>query len=388
MEHDVIRNYVQSHVDRGTFSGVEWAINKSGRIWDRGSIGYTNALTKSPMPEKPIFRIYSMTKPIISVAALIMIERLKLRLYDPVSAFLPGFSDMKVLGENGNLQQAGGPILIEHLLTHTAGLSYGFLSECPVGRRYSELNVLDARHSLGEMVNIIADQPLAFDPGTDWKYSVATDVLAHVLEIISGKPIGDLLKDLIFDSLGMNDTGFFVPQTDRARIMEMYGTANLDHLFNPIPQPQTLQAADVSDIYPADDPTFARGGLGLFSTTDDYLKFAQFLQSGKAADSGEILSPVALKFGLQNRIPQSLMPLVIGPNPMPGYGYGLMGRVASDTGMVLSPTSAGEHGWAGAASTFFWVDPEEDVVGVVMTQFLGLFIPLGDDIRVAAYSDA
>jgi len=372
-------------VDAGAFSGVEWLISKGGKPWSRGRAGQADAVAGMAMPENPIYRIYSMTKPIVSVAALMLMERMQLRLFDPVAAALPDFAAPTILDPDGTTRPARRPILVENLLTHRAGFSYGFLDNCPVGQRYRGLNLHDARLSLAEAVAAIAAEPIAYEPGTQWRYSAATDVLARLLEVVSGQPIGQLLDELILTPLGMTDTGYSVPEADRNRLMAMFGNDDLDRLFEFEAGPQVLTPADVSAAYPADNPAFSRGGHGLFSTLDDYMKFAQFLMTGRSPSGEQLLSRKMMEMMVINRIPASIMPLMIGPLEMPGYGYGLAGRVMINQGAALGLTSDGEHGWAGAASTYFWVDPAEDVVGVVMSQYLGSKIPIGDDIRVAAY---
>jgi len=385
MRKQRIEDRAKALVEQGAFSGIEWLIHRGDEPWARGRAGQLDAVAGTPMPEKPLYRIYSMTKPIVSVAALMLMERLKLRLFDPVAAYLPKFAQKQVLDPDGTTRQMRGMMIIEHLLTHRAGLSYGFLIDCPVGQRYTELDIMSGSVSLAEMIDRIAEEPLAFDPGTNWRYSVATDVVARVLEVIEGKPIAAILKELIFDPLGMTDTGFMVPESERHRVMGMFGEGDLNRIMIFAPPPQTLRPADVSKTYPTDNPDFGRGGHGLFSTLDDYMKFVRLLKTGCAPNGDRLLSRKTMQMIARNRIQPEIMPIAIGPLVLAGYGYGLTGRVMLDTGAVYGLTSQGEWGWAGAASTYFWVDPEEDVEGVVMSQYLGSIIPLGDDIRVAAY---
>lgn len=385
MRKQRIKDCAEKLVAQGAFSGIEWLINKGDETWARGQAGQLDGLSGTPMPKKPIYRIYSMTKPIVSVAALMLMERMKLRLFDPVAAYIPSFAQMDVLEPDGSTRRMRGMMILEHLLTHQAGLSYGFLVDCPVGQRYTQLEIMPASVSLAEKIDILSEQPLAFDPGTNWRYSVATDVVARVLEVVEGKPIGAILKELIFDPLGMSETGFMVPESERHRVMAMFGEEDLNRIMIFGPPPQTLRPAGQDDIYPADKPDFGRGGHGLFSTIDDYMKFVRLLKTGRGQDGERLLSRKTMEMMSENRINPRIMPLFIGPILMPGYGYGLTGRVMLNTGAAYGLTSVGEWGWAGAASTYFWLDPKEDVEGIVMSQYLGSIVPLGDDLRVATY---
>lgn len=380
-----IARRAQAHIADGAFSGIEWQIMRGGKLWTKGRAGMADAIKGQEMADIPIYRIYSMTKPIISAVAVMLMEEGKLRLMDPVARFIPAFAKAKVCDGEGGLRNSGGLMLIEHLLTHRAGLSYGFLADCPAGARYKASGLIGKFHSLQAFVDGIAEQPLAFDPGTDWRYSVATDVMARIIEIVEGEPLGRVLAKRVFEPLGLKDTDFFVPQAERHRIMPMFGQGNLDRIMEFPPGMQKLAHAEGDYASPCDDPTFARGGHGLFSTLPDYTIIAQFLSSGLTANGDRLLSRKGIDSLWTNRISPNLLPLRIGPIPLLGYGYGLAGRVLIDPGLMLGFSSLGECGWAGAASTYFWIDKSEDIIGIVMTQYLGSTLPLADDIRNAVY---
>ena len=231
----------------------------------------------------------------------------------------------------------------------------------------------------------LAALPLAFHPGTAWRYSVATDVLAHVIECALGCDLGAVLQAEIFDPLGMKDTGFYVPDADRHRLMAMYGPGDLTGLPPMTAMPHDLVRRDISQMYPVDKPDFRRGGLGLYASLNDYMCFARMLLTGRTARGEVVVSNKMHQILQQNRITARQLPLSIGAVPLCGYGWGLTGRVMIDPGAATAPTSDGEFGWAGAADTYFWVDPREDMVGVLMTQFLGGALPLAEDMRTAAY---
>lgn len=380
-----IETMAQSYIDKKTFSGIEWLVNRRGKIWSRGRVGQADVLDGREMAEKPLYRIYSMTKPIISAVAMMLMEQGKLRLFEPVTMFLPEFSQMNILRADSTLRAAAGQILIDHLLTHRAGLSYGFLPDCAVAERYRATNMSSGAITLAEMVRIIAAQPLVSEPGEDWRYSVSTDVLARVIEIVTGKELACVLDEMLFAPLGMSDTGFTVPEENRHRMMTMFGKNSLDRVFLDDAGPQILVPSDPSAEYPVDEPNFARGGVGLYSTLDDYMLFAEFLMSGMSAAGDRLLGSKTVNLMWTNRINVNQMPLVVGPIVLAGYGYSLVGRVMTDIGQANDLTGLGECGWAGAASTYFWIDPNEGMAGVVMAQYLGASLPMNNDIRVAVY---
>ena len=319
--------------------------------------------------------------------ALMLIEAGRLRLYDFLPQFNRAFAMMKVLSPDGTLAPAHRMITVEDLLTHRAGFTYEFITGCHIAPGYDAIALSeDGTVSLDEMMAKLATQPLAFQPGSQFRYSVATDVLAHVIEKATGERLDDLLEAHLFTPLKMNDTGFRLAQESQDRLMPMFGVDNIRALspLNP-PSAQTLTAIDVESMYPSSDSNFIRGGHGLFSTTSDYLKFSTMLLDGKTPDGDVLLSRTMLKMMQANRIPANQLPLKIGIGALPGYGWGLSGRVMMDTGHAMSLTNNGEFGWAGAAATYFWVDPSEAMVGVIMTQYLGSILPLSDELRTAAY---
>ncbi len=369
------------------FAGMEWRVDAGGETVLSGRAGVADVATRQSIPDRAIYRIYSMTKPIVSFLALQLIEQGKLRLYDMLAQFDSAFATQRVLTADGAVQNVQAPITVEHLLTHRAGFTYDFLPGCHVAPYYREADIIaDGSRSLAEMMAMLAEQPLAFQPGSSWRYSVCTDVLAHVCQIAGNDTLGNLLRDNVFEPLSMTSTGFGVSAEDTARLMPMYGVGDLSALPSLDIEPQVLEPASVEEQYPADQPgRFQRGGHGLFATLDDYAAFARMLISGKT-DAGERLVSSTMHEMLQtNRIPAAQLPLAIGPNVLPGYGWGLLGRVMLDHGQAMSLTGLGEFGWAGAASTYFWVDPTAQMSGVLMTQYLGATTPLTDDFRSAVY---
>jgi CubicO group peptidase (beta-lactamase class C family) len=325
-----------------------------------------------------------MTKPITSVMALKLIERGKLRLYDPVSSFIPSFEKLKVMNPDGSLEELNRPMIVEDLLTHRSGFTYDFLMGCHVAPLYSERDISDnGSKSLEEKCEILSELPLAYQPGSRFNYSVSLDVLARVIEIVNEKDFGDTLKEEIFKPLNMKDTGFGVDEENLSRLMSTYGASNFKEIMNV--GPHKLEETDVSAHNPYDSETFRRGGTGLFSTSEDYLSFARMLLSGKSKSGETLLSRNMVEFMKINRIPNTQLPLMLGPLPLVGYGWNLIGRTMLDRGQMMSQTGENEFGWAGAASTYFWVDPDEELIGIIMTQYLGSMWPINDDLRAAMY---
>lgn len=387
----VLSNHARKLVDERQFAGIAWCIEHQGHRVARGHEGHRDAQATQPLTEDTLYRLYSMTKPVVSAHCLQLIESGQLQLDDPVSRYLPAFANQQVLGADGRLQALQRPMIIEDLLTHRSGLSYDFLPDCPVAESYRSAELAaDGSRSLQELCLELADLPLAYQPGERWYYSYSTDVLAGVIEQVSGKPLAHCLQDAVFEPLGMNDTAFQVRAEQRSRVAQMFGqrelgevpqSANSDHAPR-----NSLRAMDVEQSYPTDNDDFARGGIGLFSTIDDYRRFMGMLMHGKAPSGETLLSQPMLNLAWQNRLSTAQMPIAIGGKAYPGYGWGLSGRVMADSSVAMRLSAEGEGGWAGAASTYFWVDRANGFSGIVMAQYLGSEIALGPDMQALAYA--
>jgi len=382
-----IGRLAERFVANADFAGIAWRVGRHGRTLDEGCAGRADHARLRPLTMDAVHRLYSMTKPVVSVAALRSIEAGELRLDDPVARWLPGFARSRVLDAGGRLADAVRPITVEDLLTHRAGLSYDFMPDCPVATLYREERLAaDGARPLATLVERLGELPLARQPGTAFYYSYATDVLAHVLERVTGRTLREVLKGAVLDPLGMGETDFGVAPTARSRLVEMHGLRELGEVPPEIESAQTLRPMDVEESYPSDAPdAFARGGIGLFSTVADYTRFAAFLIDGRSASGEVLLSVPMLDMLWRNRLPRSQRPISTGRRPTPGYGWGLVGRVMTDIGEAMHLTVDGEGGWSGAASTWFWADRANGVSGVVLAQFLGSTIPLGPLMQAAAY---
>ena len=385
---ETLANYCEQQVSDKQFAGIAWQINCQNESSGTRVHGYSDHKFERLLQADSIYRVYSMTKPVISVLCLILIERGLLQLNDPVSRWIPAFATQRVIGNKGELLPLHRCVTVEDLLTHRSGLSYDFLPDCALATEYRKCELAeDGRRSLAELVNILANLPLAFQPGERWYYSYSSDVLAHVLECVTDKPLRSLLKKELLQPLGMQDTDFQVKESNRSRLADMFGQRSLGQLPDETVCTNQLLPMTVVGSYPSNcGETFARGGIGLFSTIDDYLKFMKVMQVGVSSTGERLISRPMVDFMWCNRLSSEQMPIRIGQSAYPGYGWGLAGRVMDDPGQATTLTSEGEGGWAGAASTYFWIDRQQRFSGVVMAQYLGSAISLGSDIQSLGYS--
>jgi len=383
---DSFSDIAQKYLDKGLIAGLEWDIRSRNKSLSEGVAGFKDIESKTPLDRDQIYRIYSMTKPILSFALIRLIERNQLHLHSLAQEFIPSLRHLKVILPDGSLERLKRPITIADLLTHTAGFSYNFNIGCQVAPFYKELNILNDPHkSLEEMVDQISTLPLAFQPGDAWRYSVATDILGRILEVHRKQRLRDVLKDLVFDPLGMNETDFSIKKDQASRLMPMHGTNDVNELISL--KPKSLEVVDIEKVHPSQGKdVMERGGSGLFSTIKDYQLFCEFLINGQDKNGSPMISKTMHNFMLENRIPKKLLPLKLGPRLLDGYGWNLIGRLMIDSGKAMSLTNNGEFGWAGAAKTFFWVDRKENLSGVIMTQYAGCDINISDEFRAASYS--
>ncbi len=376
----------QKFIEKKLIAGLEWDVRIKDQVLSSGVAGHKDARSSKPLKKNQIYRIFSMTKPIVSMACIRLIEKNKLHLNSIAQEFIPSLSSLKVIRPDGALERLKRPITIADLLTHTAGFSYSFNIGCQVASFYKEANLLNEPFlSLEEFVDKIASLPLAFQPGEAWRYSVSIDVLGRILEVLEGKRLEDILRSLIFDPLGMNETSFFLDKTKADRLMPMHGTNNFNELISL--NQKDLVVVDIEKTHPSEELNIhERGGGGLFSTVKDYQLFCKFLLDRMDKEGTPLISSMMHNFMLKNRIQKNLLPLKLGPRLLDGYGWNLIGRVMIDSGQAMSLTNNGEFGWAGAATTFFWLDIEKSLSGVMMTQYAGRDLNLANEFRAASYS--
>ena len=389
-----IKPFMQSYIERHRYAGVTTLLARRGRVVHCEHVGFQDRDSKTPLSDDTIFRIYSMTKPIISAALMTLYEEGRFQLTDSISKYISPFRKTKVLQgtvSEGRVVDLVRPVTIRDLLTHTAGLTYNFLEDSPVSELYRSANLMsNAERSLESVISELARIPLAYQPGTAWHYSMATDVIAHLIEVLSGQPLQDFLQRRLFSPLDMNSTGFSVPTGEYHRIATMYGhpditTSTLSRIVSAW-KSGFNERIDVAATYPSNNThSFARGGHGLFSTASDYLSFAQMLLNRGALNGVRILSPHIVDFMHQNHVQESLLPFGIGGIMRSGYGFGLGSRLLMNVAESALPGSIGEYGWSGAAKTYYWVDPKKEFIGILMAQYMVSFDTLEKDFQVLAY---
>jgi len=350
---------LQADVKHGHIPGAVMLVMRHGKIACFKTFGLQNARTGTAMQSDSIFRIYSMTKPIISTAVLMLWEEGRFDINDPVARYLPALKDLKVAvvhkspdGKSSmELEPARSQPTIQQLLDHTGGLSYDILPKSPdypVRQIYADARIGDANETLSDLVSKLGTLPLASQPGTTWEYSRSTDVLARLVEVVSGEPIDRFLQVRIFEPLGMKDTGFWAPEGKQNRVAEPFPSDDLSRLID-VTKP----------------PKFLSGNAGLVSTAEDYARFTQMLLNGGTLDGKRLLGRKTVEFMTTDQIGAVRGPLYL---PGPGYGFGLGVAVRLTPGQAAFPGSVGDYYWGGSAGTIFWADPKEDLAAVFMTQ--------------------
>ena len=359
---------MQRWVDDGKIPGALTMIAREGRLVHFEKFGTQDVATAKPIEFDTIFRIYSMTKPITSIAVMMLYEEGHFQLGTPVSELIPAFKDMQIYTEGGAaIVDAETEMTIKHLLTHTSGLIYGGDGEHPIHQRYSDANYY--RGDLAYMASELGKIPLYHDPGAAWNYGMSTDVLGYLVEVVSGMPFAEFLKNRIFEPLGMNDTAFSVPEEKADRYMTLYEPTEEGGI-------QVIENAPVSS---GPLSFFHSGGAGLQSTAADYLRFCQMLLNDGALDGQRLLGRKTVELIRLNHISDEWQPL-----ERTGCGFGLGFAVVTDVADTHSLGSLGTYSWGGLASTTFWIDPVEELIGILMTQLIG-DSPFHAQFRVLTY---
>jgi CubicO group peptidase (beta-lactamase class C family) len=367
-----VDTHFRRYVDEGRLPGWAIAVARHGRVVHLSHHGRRDVEAELPVTDDTLWRIYSMTKPVTSVAALMLYERGALELTDPVSRFIPSFAEMRVYRAGSALNPgttaAVEPIRVWHLLTHTAGLTYGFHHAHPVDEMYRGRGFefgAPRGMDLATACDAWAELPLVFQPGTEWNYSVATDVLGRVVEVASGQTLDAFFADEIFVPLGMTETAFWAAPDDVDRLAALYVRG---------PDGRLLRNISLGDA--ASRPrTYLDGGGGLVSTAGDYHRFVQMLARGGELDGVRLLGPRTVRYMTRNHLPgnadlETFGRPIFAESAFKGVGFGLGVSVVLDpvAGKVL--TSPGEFAWGGLASTAFYVDPQEDVAAMFFTQLM------------------
>jgi CubicO group peptidase (beta-lactamase class C family) len=357
--------YLKNEIAGNKIPGAIMMIQRNGKTVYFSSFGVRDPGTKAPMTSDSIFRIYSMSKPITTVAAMMLVEEGKLQLDEPLSKYIPAFANVKVgvekKGEDGTMGlemvAAKKPITIQDLMRHTSGLTYGFFGEGLVKKAYVDANMFSGDVDNAEFAERIAKLPLVYQPGTTWDYSHSTDILGRVIEVVSGKSLYQFEKERLLDPLGMKDTGFYVTDASKKSLVA-----------EPFPNDRKIgNGAEMND--PRVTQKWESGGGGMVSTIGDYARFTQMLLNGGTLDGKRYLSPKTVAYMGSNHIgPGS--GVTPGPYylPGPGFGFGLGFAVRTEAGVNPAEGSVGEMNWSGAGGTTFWVDPKENMFVVFMAQ--------------------
>jgi len=360
-----IGDYLKNEIAANKIPGAVMMIQRRGKVAYYETFGVRDPATKAPMTANTIFRIYSMSKPITTVAAMMLVEEGKLQLGDPVANYIPAFKDVKVgvekKGDDGNmtldLVPSRRPMTVQDLMRHTSGITYGFFGEGLVKKAYVDAKISSEDVDNAGFADRIAKLPLAYQPGSTWDYSHSTDILGRVVEVVSGKSLYQFEKERILDPLGMKDTAFYV--TDKAK---------QPLIAEPFPNDRKIgNDADMND--PRVVRKWESGGGGMMSTIGDYARFAQMIANGGTLNGKRYLSPKTIAYMGSNHIgPAS--GVANGPYylPGPGFGFGLGFAVRTEPGVSIMEGSVGEMNWSGAGGTTFWVDPKEDMFVVFMSQ--------------------
>jgi len=363
-------------IERGRVPGAVALVARRGEIAYFESFGQRDPVSGAPMARDSIFRIYSMTKPIVSVAAMMLWEEGRFLLSDPIGKFLPELGTVSVAAGAGASERvpAERPITIQDLLRHTSGLTYEFRGNGPVHKLYMAARIYSRDQSNADQVTALSKLPLLHQPGTHWEYSRSTDVVGRLIEVLSGLPLGDYLQQHILGPLGMVDTAFHVPSALQTRLAEGFAK-----------DPDTGSGVQLVNV--KDQPKFESGGGGLVSTAGDYARFLQMLLNNGSFDGVRYLSRKTIELMTADH----LGPITGAPDLLlPGYGFGLGFAVRLQPGISHVPGSVGQYFWGGLAGTTFWVDPAEQLFAIMMIQAPGqrdYFRTLFRDLVYAAFDD-
>jgi len=398
---DRLENHLkQRYVDAGRFPGTQLLIYRRGKVVHSAVQGFADLERKVPVKDDTIFRIYSMTKPLTSVAFMMLVEEGRVALDEPVHKYIPEWKNLGVFVAGTApaflTRPPSRPMQIVDLLRHTSGLTYGFQQRSNVDAAYREKKIGEVVKSgtLQSMIEDLAKIPLEFSPGEAWNYSVSTDVLGYLVGLISGMPFEQFLKERILDPLGMKDTDFFVPKEKAHRFAACY-SADPQGGFNPLAADRkgtlTLQDDPATSSF-LSPPSLVSGGGGLCSTAADYLTFCRALLNGGELGGVRLLGPKTLKLMASNHLPggadlPAMSRSMFAEATNNGVGFGLGFAVTMDPAQTLIAGSPGEYFWGGAATTSFFIDPAEEMIVIFMTQVLpSSAYPIRREIRTMTYA--
>jgi CubicO group peptidase (beta-lactamase class C family) len=382
---DKIAGAIQRTVEAKQVAGAAAVVAKDGKVVYRADVGQRDVESRLPIADDTIYRIASMTKPITSVAVMMLVEEGKVKLDDPLAKYVPEFGNARVIvsvEKNGKparetFEAAKRPITIQHLLTHTSGITYGFFGREPVAEHFKQAEVsdglVDTPGTIGGHVARLARVPLLFQPGEKWEYGLNCDVLGRVIEVASGQRLDRFFAERIFEPLAMTDTYFAMPQEKRNRLAALYTSSENRTIRRVGKEQMKLGPLVYSATVPMQEPyTFFSGGAGLVSTADDYVRFCQMLLNGGELDGTQLLKRETVAQMTTNQI-ADLTPWIGSHGLQFGYGFGIVPEPSKQAEAVSSatakePASPGTYSWGGIYGTYFFVDPKEQLVGVLMMQ--------------------
>ena len=359
----------QAEVEKGSIPGAVVLIARRGKVAYFEAFGFRDRESQSPMQKDSIFRLASLTKPFTSVAIMMLAEEGKLTLQDPISQYLPEFKNVKVGVEKTDasgtrhleFESARREMTIQDLLRHTSGLTGGVRDGSLVQQAYVDVNLADSKQTSAEMITKLAKLPLAYQPGTTWEYGVSTNVLGRVIEVVSGMDLDRFIRERVAKPLSLSDSGFWVPQENAARVAE-------PQVDKPTGRRPTMRDA-------TQRPGWFAGAGGMVSTAIDYYRFSQMLLNRGELDGVRLLSPKTVTLMTSNHLPPGVaygQPLAgwgaFAPIPEMGTGFGLGFAIRTEQGRSPLPGSVGDYYWGGATGTYFWVDPEEQLIAILMAQ--------------------
>ena len=398
---DRIEDHLKNrYIDAGRFPGTQLLVYRRGKVVHSAVQGFADIERKTALKDDTIFRIYSMTKPITSIAFMMLVEEGRVALDEPVHKYIPEWKNLGVfqagIAPAFLTRPPSRPMLIVDLLRHTSGLTYGFQQRSNVDAAYREMKIgeVEKAGTLQSMIDDLAKIPLEFSPGEAWNYSVSTDVIGYLIGKISGRPFEQFLKERIFAPLDMKDTDFYVPAGKSGRFAACYSAS---------PQgAMTFHAADRKGGLTLQDdpanssflspPAFISGGGGLCSTAADYLTFCRALLNGGELDGVRLIGPKTLALMTSNHLPggrdlPAMSRSLFSEATYNGIGFGLGFSVTMNPAQTLIPGSAGEYAWGGAATTSFWIDPAEELITIFMTQVLpSTAYPIRRELRTMVYA--
>jgi CubicO group peptidase (beta-lactamase class C family) len=384
---ETLDSFLQSrYIDAGKLPGTLTLLYRRGEIAHLRALGLADVERRVPMREDTIFRIYSMTKPLTTVAFMMLVEEGLVALDTPVHALIPEWKDLGVYQggflETFRTRRPDRPMLVVDLLRHTSGLTYGFQQSTNVDAAYRKLEIGEWHGTLDDMIRKLATLPLEFSPGTAWNYSVSTDVLGYLVGKLSGVPFPEFLRSRVLEPLGMKDTDFHVRRGSEPRFAACYVAT---------PKGMKLQDDPAKSPY-LQPPTLFSGGGGMVGTAADYLRFCRMMLNGGSLDGVRLLGRKTVELMTLNHLPEgkdlpALSRSLFSEATYNGVGFGLGFAVTTDPERTLIPGSAGEFSWGGMASTAFFIDPAEDLIVIFMTQLMpSTTYPIRRELRTLVYS--